>query len=276
MKVLFLHLDLGIGGAEQLIVNAAAALLSSGHDVVIYTTHHSKDHCFAQTKGNGLLAQRIVVAGDWLPRSFGKRGVALCASIRMIYLACYVLACSGADVCVCDGVATPLPLLWLRFPTLFYCHFPDKALCTSRGTFFKRLYRAPLDWLEGYTLAWASKTVVNSKFTAGVFQSAFPELPVPSVIYPSMDFASFTPPDWTLDRRTGPFVSLNRFERKKNIGLAIRALAAVISSGAAAGDARLVVAGGYDPALLENREHLEELKKLSAEVLSILLLSPSL
>ena len=33
---------------------------------------------------------------------------------------------------------------------LFYCHFPDMLL-TQRKSFFKKLYRFPLDWLEEYT-----------------------------------------------------------------------------------------------------------------------------
>lgn len=40
------------------------------------------------------------------------------------------------------------------------------------------------------------------------------------------DFDSFTAPNWKLKKsQSGPFVSLNRFERKKNIELAINALA---------------------------------------------------
>jgi len=39
--------------------------------------------------------------------------------------------------------------------------------------------------------------VVNSKFTAKVYQEAFPSLvELPKVIYPAADFDSFTPPDW--------------------------------------------------------------------------------
>lgn len=40
MKVAFIHPDLGIGGAERLVVDAALALKSQKHEVVIYTSHH--------------------------------------------------------------------------------------------------------------------------------------------------------------------------------------------------------------------------------------------
>jgi alpha-1,3/alpha-1,6-mannosyltransferase len=67
-------------------------------------------------------------------------------------------------------------------------------------------------------------------------------------------------------------LSLNRYERKKNVGLALRALREVIdrhalSSGACA-QARLIVAGGHDPRVRENVAHARELQKL-AEALSL-------
>lgn len=62
-----------------------------------------------------------------------------------------------------------------------------------------------------------------------------------------------------------------RFERKKGIGLAIRALHELLQreqsgNGSAAAEARLVIAGGYDARLAENREHLEELQALVEEL----------
>ena len=261
MHVAFAHLDLGIGGAEQLVVNAALALIAKGHQVTIFTTHWREDHCFAATRGEGLLANRIVVAGDWLPRSIGGRAVALCSSIRMVYLAFLMLArLRVEDVAFVDSVSTQIPLLRLRFPVLFYCHFPDLYLCTDRSSRLKQLYRAPLDWIEGFSTAAANLTVVNSRFTAGVYRRAFPSHPEPGVLYPAADFSSFTPPNWSAKKSDAPFVSLNRFERKKDIGLAIEALAQLPSS------AQLVVAGGHDEAVVENVEYLAELKALAAKL----------
>jgi alpha-1,3/alpha-1,6-mannosyltransferase len=54
MKVCVLHLDLGIGGAEQLIVNISCCLKELKHNITILTTHHDKNHCFEETKNNGL------------------------------------------------------------------------------------------------------------------------------------------------------------------------------------------------------------------------------
>ena len=51
-RVTILHLDLGIGGAERLIVNIATSLLALNYDVSIYTSHHDISHCFEETKPN--------------------------------------------------------------------------------------------------------------------------------------------------------------------------------------------------------------------------------
>ena len=54
MRITILHLDLGIGGAEQLIVNVATVVKELGHEVVLLTSHHDKNHCFEETKPNGM------------------------------------------------------------------------------------------------------------------------------------------------------------------------------------------------------------------------------
>jgi len=66
MKVTFLHPDLGLGGAERLIVDAACALLDAGYDVHICTAHHDPLRSFEET--NGKLAGRVHVGGDFIPR----------------------------------------------------------------------------------------------------------------------------------------------------------------------------------------------------------------
>ena len=50
----FVHPDLGIGGAERLVVDAAVGLQTLGHKIVVYTSHHDPGHCFEETR-NGLL-----------------------------------------------------------------------------------------------------------------------------------------------------------------------------------------------------------------------------
>ena len=69
-RIVFLHPDLGIGGAERLVVDAALALQSRGHMVQFVTNHHDPEHCFEETRNGDL---KVTVVGDWLPRSvFGR------------------------------------------------------------------------------------------------------------------------------------------------------------------------------------------------------------
>ena len=49
-NVVFFHPDLGIGGAERLIVDAAVGLQELGHKVTIFTSHCDKGHCFDEAR----------------------------------------------------------------------------------------------------------------------------------------------------------------------------------------------------------------------------------
>ncbi|CAJ1349591.1 unnamed protein product [Effrenium voratum] len=121
----------------------------------------------------------------------------------------------------------------------------------------------------------ADQIFVNSRFTAGVFAAAFPLLHrfgvTPDVLYPplnlqdqdenakkaarSLDF---------LKEGEHLLLSINRFERKKNVGLAIRTLAQLPESRRSS--TRLVLAGGYDERLPENVEHAKELEDLARDL----------
>jgi hypothetical protein len=48
--IAFFHPDLGIGGAERLIVDAAVGLQNRGHKVVIFTSHCNPQHCFDEAR----------------------------------------------------------------------------------------------------------------------------------------------------------------------------------------------------------------------------------
>lgn len=52
----------------------------------------------------------------------------------------------------------------------------------------------------------------------------------------------------------------------QGIGLAIQALHALLQASPGRASCRLVVAGGYDPRLAENVEHLQELQQLAREL----------
>eukprot|EP00727_Mastigamoeba_balamuthi_P008886 m51a1_g462 putative alpha-1,3/1,6-mannosyltransferase (410) ;mRNA; f:171568-173460 len=276
LRVAFLHPDLGIGGAERLVVDAALALKSKGCDVHMFTSHHDPAHCFEETRDGSL---PVHVAGDWLPRNLFGLCHILFAALRALWLGLYFVRTSRGrnkfDVVVVDQVSAAVPLVkaWTRSRVLFYCHFPDKLL-SPRGGALRRLYRRPFDWLEESTTAKSDRIVVNSRFTAGIFAKAFPSIrSEPSVIYPSINTAQYDspPPAGTelpgvpTDESVPVVVSINRFERKKDVGLALEALSALRGSGALpraqADRVRLVLAGGYDPRVAENAEVFSELQQ---------------
>lgn len=49
-NVVFVHPDLGIGGAERLVIDAAVGLQSLGHKVTILTSHCDPSHCFEEAR----------------------------------------------------------------------------------------------------------------------------------------------------------------------------------------------------------------------------------
>lgn len=49
-SIVFVHPDLGIGGAERLVIDAAVGLQSLGHKVTIFTSHCDPTHCFEEAK----------------------------------------------------------------------------------------------------------------------------------------------------------------------------------------------------------------------------------
>ena len=273
VRVAFIHPDLGIGGAERLIVDAALAIKSKGHHVEMFTAHHDPGHCFSETRDGTL---RVRCAGDWLPRSCCNKGYALWAYVRMVYVAIYLILCmlfgkDHFDVIICDQVSACIPVLRLsRAKVLFYCHFPDQLL-TDRKGWAKKMYRWPIDKWEEWTTGLAHQILVNSNFTAGVFHQTFKSLTNinPTVLHPSLNFSSFDTSPCEL-KDTVPnsvkclLLSINRYERKKNLPLAIKAFAKALKDidPSERKTFHLAMAGGYDERVVENKEHYLELRAL--------------
>ncbi len=200
----------------------------------------------------------------------------------------------NADVVFVDGVSAPIHLLrFFRMPVLYYCHFPDKMLCVDRCSLLKRLYRRPLDWIERKTTGLATVLAVSSEFTSAVVKEAFPQLSTNSekkllVLYPPINFDAYKLPDRNINAPSKTqcvFFSLNRFEHKKRVALAIEALDVVHcnmkKNGGGAGQVgiegrdqhfdeqrlpKLIIAGGCDNRVGENVEYLEELESLAARL----------
>nr|CCC90112.1 putative glycosyltransferase ALG2 [Trypanosoma congolense IL3000] len=302
LKVVFLHPDLGIGGAERLVVDAAVALqkhqrITPVH-VLIVTNHHDSRRAFTETV-DGTVA--VEVYGSWLPTSVMGRAKVFTATIRMCWAAlvtCY--AHPQTDCFMVDQVAAILPLLRLLAPytpRLFYCHFPDQCCDGNRDenrkykttpSVWRLFYRRLFDEVEALAMNHATSIVSNSRFSRAVTVSVFPTLASRidaefDIFYPPVSLAvaqgahgagdatQFTGEELEPLRRVlvdrSVVLSINRYERKKNLALAIEAFALVMSSGrlTCAKKPLLVFAGGYDTRLEENVAHLEELQHIAEQ-----------
>ncbi len=156
----------------------------------------------------------------------------------------------------------------------------------DRGSLMKRLYRLPLDWLEETSMGTSDLLIVNSKFTESIFRAHFCRLghvPV-NVLYPPVSCENFDrklsykmigeawetlpePLTYHLQKygdRSIILLSINRFERKKNLRLAIEALDELreLLIGDEFQLVQLVLAGGYDERLNENVSYFKELTQL--------------
>ncbi|EPX72283.1 mannosyltransferase complex subunit Alg2 [Schizosaccharomyces octosporus yFS286] len=267
VRIAFIHPDLGIGGAERLVVDAAVGLQSLGKEVIIYTSHCDKTHCFEEIRDGTL---KVEIYGDWLPSSiFGKLSI-LCSTVRQIYLTLVLLfKFRYYDAIFVDQLSTCVPMLLLVCRTLlFYCHFPDKYLVKPGGGILKKLYRVPFDSFEAWSVRLADRIVVNSNFTASVFKKAFPKVRKPlRIIHPCVDVraadlsSQYKISESITSRKL--LISVNRFELKKDIALAIESFSALRDlSSDQFSDYLLVIAGGFDTRVTENRKYLELLQNL--------------
>lgn len=270
LKIAFLHPDLGIGGAERLVVDAAVGLQNMGHHVQIYTSHCDKTHCFDEVSSGEL---KVKVWGDFLPTQILQKFHILFAILRQLFLV-MVLVVSGEirqyDYFIVDQLSFAVPFLSIfsrdLAKVLFYCHFPDQML-VRKGGLLKKLYRVPFDAVEEWTTGVSDQILVNSLFTKSIFHKTFTHLDHidPNVIYPCIVKTESVDADAEAElkgflKNNRYFLSLNRFERLKNLPLAINAYAKLKKE--SRNLPKLIVAGGFDPRVAENVQHLRELEDL--------------
>ncbi|KIW00462.1 uncharacterized protein PV09_07987 [Verruconis gallopava] len=270
-SVVFFHPDLGIGGAERLVIDAAVGLQNRGHKVTIFTSHCDPKHCFPEAS-DGTLDVRVRGNTIVPPNILGRLSI-FCAILRQLHLILSIAVFTSElknlepTRFLVDQLSAGIPLLRILSPRariLFYCHFPDKLLA-HKGGLLKTIYRLPFDWLESWSTGCSDGIVVNSKFTKSVFYEAFPRLDWVDarVVYPCVDVkeAEKQTEEERLWKGMKIFISINRFERKKDAGLAIRAYAGLPKEQRE--NTRLVIAGGYDPRIAENVSYLTELQALA-------------
>lgn len=272
----FVHPDLGIGGAERLVLDVAVALADQGVQVIFVTNHFDESHAFEELKSKRF---PVRVIGDWIPRSICGKFQALCAYIRMIYLALvYTLFLrhqDKPDVYFVDQIPMAVPFIKLaKGKVIYYCHHPD-LLASLHDSKLKKLYRMPIDWLEMYGTSKSDLILVNSQYTASVFRNTFPSIESDiQILYPtialsyqemisrlsSKDINTLVPEIENHGDNT-IFLSINRFHPAKKLELAINAMESLKAKVSKNKWDRtyLVMAGGYDPRSAINAKYFTEL-----------------
>jgi glycosyltransferase involved in cell wall biosynthesis len=178
------------------------------------------------------------------------------------------------------------------------------APARPKALLLTHLYRSVMNAFEAWGMRAADTIAVNSSYTRTVTLESFPFLQrsrgrcnnnddddaaaraaALPVLYPALDASSLdawrqsaesaTTPGLSHAKQLNRVVSLNRYERKKDLGLLLKAMDWVRhqrdrNRGSAAsqsyGEPEIIVAGGYDTQNAENVEHLEELRSLASEL----------
>ena len=276
LRVAFIHPDLGIGGAEQLMVNLALTCQKLGWYAKMYTPAYDPRRAFQQTKDGTL---PVEVHGNFFPRLIFGKFHAFCETVRMTFCALWLILFGPKyDLIILDQIPFPLTFLWIKYKTLFYCHHPDKVLCVNRKGILKKIYRFFIDLFEELAMIFAHRIVVNSLYTREIYLKNFKILKkiknLPEVIYPSIDLKTYERKEITkkedilnikgLERlkeknidvnKMKVIVSLNRYEEKKNLDLAVLSYIDYMTKYVDKeniNNSCLIIAGGYDTFLQEN------------------------
>ena len=92
MRVAFLHPNMGLGGAEQFIVNLAMGCKKLGWYVKIFTPAYEPTRALEQLKDGTI---DIEVRGNVIPKKIFGRCNALCEYIRLLIAAIYLVLFGG-------------------------------------------------------------------------------------------------------------------------------------------------------------------------------------
>ena len=116
----------------------------------------------------------VEVHGNYFPRLFFGKFHAFCEAIRITLCSLWILFLGPKyDLIILDQIPLPVPILSIRYKTLFYCHHPDKVLCFNRNGILKKIYRFFIDLLEEITMLFSHRIVVNSLYTREIYFKNF-------------------------------------------------------------------------------------------------------
>jgi alpha-1,3/alpha-1,6-mannosyltransferase len=269
ISVGFLRPRMGIGGSERLVTDAAVSLKQRGRDVTLFVPDRMAVAQFPELADHSIPFER---SGQFMPSHIAGRLRAPLSIARTAYAGWRMShSARKPDVIFSDVVPHVVPMVkrLTGSPVLYYCHYPDLLLTPdgSRTSAGYRAYRQPLDQFEAGGIAAADVVLTNSRFTSQVVSATFPSVPKAKlqVLYPGVTVPATVAP------RTGPddeivFLSVSRFDPRKNLGLAVDALASLASLVTADvfAKVRLVLAGYYDRRLPEAVTLVDELRQRAA------------
>ncbi|MEQ1759693.1 MAG: glycosyltransferase [Vicinamibacterales bacterium] len=269
ISVGFLRPRMGIGGAERLVTDAAVCLKQRGRDVTLFVPDRMTVAQFPELAAHKIPFER---AGQFMPSHIAGRMRAPLSIARTAYAGWRMShSARRPDVIFSDVVPHAVPLVkrLTGRPVLYYCNYPDLLLTPegSRTSAGYRTYRKPLDRFEADGIAAADVVVTNSRFTSRVITATFPAIP-PSklqVLYPGVRVPDGVAPRTSTDDEI-VFLSVNRFDPRKNLALAVdtvSSLAALIPTETFA-RVRVILAGYYDRRLPEAVALVEELQRRAA------------
>ena len=254
LRIAFLHKALLFGGAERLILDMALAFKEQSHEVSIYTAEYDKEKTFTDFQTSGVEIRKVC---SFLPPRIKGKFHALMNYVRMLFITLYfVFSFRKFDLVVVDQITLPIPILRLfRKKVLYYCHFPEALLNDNKRTFIVIIYRFVVDLIESFCLYFATLICFNSQYTQTNVEQTFkaikkwkgkkyvvyPCMQNPAMILPKIPNAEDFPKD-------GFLLSLNRFETRKRIDIAVEAFAKAISKSdkVKKSGLKLVLAGGLD------------------------------
>ncbi|OAF70252.1 GDP-Man:Man(1)GlcNAc(2)-PP-Dol alpha-1,3-mannosyltransferase [Intoshia linei] len=285
MLVTFVHSDLGIGGAELAMINCAKALVSKNMQVEFIVAHYDRNRCFEETK-----KFKITTVCNWFPRHIFGKFHALLAFFHIMLISIFIALfrttsnhlfyrffpiiseTKKVDVVIIDQVSSAIPILRLfNYKTIFYCHYPDMLLCKLHTDYGFAIYRRLINMWERRSTNLADFIIVNSKYTLEIAQKFLLDIDKHAVILHPVPCTS-NYDEYKADvceKRLGIsqddviITSVNRFEKKKNIVLALAAFYKLISNKLIKKNIHLVIAGGYDERLSENIEYYKELTDMA-------------
>ncbi len=273
LRIALVQPELGPGGSERFVLDAALELKARGHLPAIFTTRFEPALCLEETWGRGL---DIRVCPGLFSAGSGQgwrrvRAMALVSAMRR--------GLRNPDVVICDAhPAAALAARWLtRAAVIQYYRHPGKerAFAASPASLPASLptpLTARLNHrLEQISLARTHSILAESRLAVQSFAETFPAFggATPETLYPGVDPGAYREQEGMADMPEDPVepgrivvLCLDAYTPASNLETAVEALAVVLGAASPrlADRLILVLAGRYDSRDPEQRNTLTGLR----------------